>query len=287
VNATPPSPAGASPPPRLRLDLAYVGSGFHGWQIQPAHRTVQGELADLLSRLLQRPCQPTGAGRTDAGVHARGQVAHLDVRSAAEGLRVARALPKMVPDDVAVSAARPVSPAFDARLSATSRRYAYRLQLRRNIFDPYAFHVPWRLDRSAMDAACARLLGAHDFSSFCKAGSLKEDNTCRVDLCALEWSDQGGIFHVRADRFLHHMVRNLVGVLLEIGRGARRPEDLDGILAARDRRRAGMMAPARGLFLEEVAYPPELLDPAYLPADFNRWPAALAAEPRTCEGDEA
>lgn len=277
----------AGPAPRVRIDLAYVGSGFHGWQIQPDRRTVQGELADLLTRLLQRPAQPTGAGRTDAGVHARGQVAHLELAAAAEVIRVARALPKMVPDDIQVHAVTAVSPAFDARHSAIARRYAYRLQLRRNIFDPHAFHVRWRLDREAMHAACARLRGTHDFSSFCKAGSLKADNTCRVEVCGLEWTEQGGIFHVRADRFLHHMVRNLVGVLLEVGRGARQPEDLDRILAARDRRAAGMMAPAHGLFLEEVVYPPQLLDPRYVPAEVHRRPAAATEEPPTAEGDQA
>ncbi len=273
--------------PRVRIDLAYVGTGFHGWQIQPDRRTVQGELAGILTRLLQRPAQPTGAGRTDAGVHARGQVAHLELATAAEVLRVGRALPKMVPDDLQVLGVAAVSPAFDARHSAIARRYAYRLQWRRNIFDPHAFHVPWRVDRDAMDAACARLRGTHDFRSFCKTGSLKADNTCRVEVCGLEWTDRGGIFHVRADRFLHHMVRNLVGVLLEVGRGARRPEDLDRILAAGDRRAAGMMAPAHGLFLEEVVYPPQLLDPRYVPADAPRRPAAAAEEPPTAEGDQA
>jgi len=263
-------------PPRLRLDLAYVGTGFHGWQMQRDLRTVQGELARQLERLLFRACVPVGAGRTDAGVHARGQVAHVAVRDEREAARVAGALPHLVPDDVAVLAVRRVSPAFNARLSAVSRRYAYRIASRRNIFAPYAFQAPWRLDREAMAAVCPRLLGTHDFRSFCKTASLKADNRCRVDLCELEWDDDGGIFQIRADRFLHHMVRNLVGLLLEIGRGARRPDDVDRILAARDRRAAGMMAPAHGLFLEEVGYPEALLDPGYLPTDPSGRPPAVA-----------
>jgi tRNA pseudouridine38-40 synthase len=273
--------------PRVRLDLAYVGTAFHGWQIQPQLRTVQGELTARLSRLLQRPCQPVGAGRTDAGVHARGQVAHLDAAGAAEIPRIARALPKMAPDDIQILGVAPVSAAFDARLSATARRYAYRLRERRNIFDPYAFHVPWRLDRGAMDAACARIRGRHDFSSFCKTGSLKEDNTCEVDLCGLEWTDEGGILHIRADRFLHHMVRNLVGVLVEVGRGSRQPQDLPRILAARDRRAAGMMAPAHGLFLEEVLYPPELQDPGFDPTPPEPPPGTARGGPASAEGDQA
>jgi tRNA pseudouridine38-40 synthase len=271
--------------PRVRLDLAYVGAGFSGWQMQPDRRTVQGELADRLERLLGRDCRPVGAGRTDTGVHARGQVAHVVLQGAAEVLRVCRALPKLCQDDIQILAARAVSPAFDARRSATSRRYAYRLCLMRNLFDPFAFHVPWRLDRDAMNAACARVRGVHDFTSFCKAGSLKTDNHCHMDLCALEWDDNVGILHIRADRFLHHMVRNLVGVLVEVGRGRRQPADLDRILEARDRRQAGMTAPAHGLFLEEVTYPPALLDPGYLPPDPA--PVDPARPAAAAEGDEA
>ena len=259
-------------PPRVRLDLAYVGAGFHGWQVQPDLRTVQGELAAALERLLQRPVMPTGAGRTDTGVHARGQVAHVELRDQVEVRRVTGAVAKLMPPDIQIHDARPVSPAFNARLKATSRRYSYRLRWSRNIFDPHAFEVSWQLDREAMAAACRRFLGTHDCVSLCKAGSLKDDNTCRLDLCALEWSDGECIFRVRADRFLHHMVRNMVGLLLEIGRGARRPEDVDSILAARDRSAAGMMAPAHGLYLDEVTYPAELDDPGYLPPDYQPWP---------------
>lgn len=257
--------SGAGRVPRVRLILAYVGTGFSGWQMQPDRRTVQGELAERLERLLQRRCVPVGAGRTDTGVHARGQVAHVEVRSAAELLRVCRALPKLCPVDIQVLAAGAVSPAFNARLSATSRRYAYRLQLERNLFDPHAYHVPWRLDLAAMNAACAHLRGVHDFSSFCKQGSLQDDNHCHVDLCALERQPGGVILHIRADRFLHHMVRIAVGVLVDVGRGRLRPDDVAAIIAARDRRRAGPMAPAHGLFLEEVTYPPALLDPGHVP----------------------
>ncbi|MEZ4389231.1 MAG: hypothetical protein R3D98_16925 [Candidatus Krumholzibacteriia bacterium] len=158
-------------PPRVRLDLAYVGSGFHGWQIQPGLRTVQGELTAALTRLLQRPCQPVGAGRTDAGVHALGQVAHVELADGREVQRVLGAAAKLMPADIQVLQVREVSPAFNARLSARWRRYHYRMRWTRNIFDPHAFVVTWALDRTAMEAACGRLLGAHDFASFCKAGS--------------------------------------------------------------------------------------------------------------------
>ena len=271
--------------PRVRLDLAYVGLDFHGWQIQPGLRTVQGELASVLTRILERPCQPIGAGRTDTGVHARGQVAHVELLGAVEVARVCGALPRFEFDDLQVLQARPVSPAFDARYSATARRYTYRLHAARNIFDRHAFHTPWPLDRAAMELACSRLVGAHDFSSFCKTRSLKENNICRVDLCALEWDDQGGIFQVRANRFLHHMVRNLVGLLVEIGRGRRGADEIDAILAARDRCTASKMAPACGLCLEEVAYPEALLDPGHVPLDYIPRPSATTVQ--DAEGDEA
>jgi len=240
---------------RVRLDLAYVGTGFHGWQIQPGLRTVQGELAACLEALLGRPCRPTGAGRTDTGVHARGQVAHVTLATAAEVARIVRSLPRMAPADIHIHGAREVALEFDARLSATGRRYSYHLLWRRNLFRPFAFHVRWPLDAARIDRACAHLRGTHDFSSLCRTASLKDDNRCTVDLCELEWGDDGGIFHVRANRFLHNMVRNLVALLVDIGRGARDPDEIPEILAARDRARAAGRAPAHGLFLEEVTYP--------------------------------
>lgn len=263
---------------RIRIDLAYVGEDFYGWQMQPDRRSVQGDLAAMLERLVDRRCIPVGAGRTDAGVHARGQVAHVELANAAEVARVCGALSKLQPADIHITAVRPVSVAFNARHSATARRYAYRLKFERNIFDCCAFQVPRWLDQDAMNAACRFFKGDHDFSSFCKTGSLKENNHCAVDLCALEWSAEGGIFHIRANRFLHHMVRNLVGLLVEIGRDQRATHEVEAILAAQDRQAAGKMSPAHGLFLEEVYYPDELMDPDYLPPDYHDRPHKTADE---------
>jgi tRNA pseudouridine38-40 synthase len=250
---------------RLRLDLSYVGRDFHGWQIQPDARTVQGELRHCLTRLLGRDTVPVAAGRTDAGVHATGQVAHLTVATAEEVQRVARALPPMMPADIEVRRVRRVSPSFNARHSAVARRYSYRIVQVRDIFRPHAWYVHRPLDREAMDAAAAVLVGTHDFTSFCKAKSLKEDhNRCRIDHCAFDWAVDSAIFHIQANRFLHHMVRNLVGTLVEIGRHERDRDDIPDILAARRRSASGRMAPAQGLFLEEVFYPEQLLDPAYV-----------------------
>ncbi len=248
---------------RLRLDIAYVGREFHGWQIQPELRTVQGELRHYLTRLLGRDAIPVAAGRTDAGVHARGQVAHLTVRDEREVERVERALDRMCAGDLEVSRVRRVSPDFNARFSATARRYSYHLIQTRDIFRPHVWHVYRELDRAAMEQAVGHFLGRHDFATFCKASSRKENNECDVSLCTFEWSGDSAIFHVKANRFLHHMVRNLVGLLVEIGCGEWQPEQVPALLAAQNRSDIGRMAPAHGLFLEEVDYPDCCLDPAW------------------------
>lgn len=251
---------------RLRIDLAYVGRDFQGWQIQSEARTVQGELRNLVSRVLDRPVTPVGAGRTDTGVNARGQVAHVALRSIAECDRLMRALPGMVPGDIAITGIRRVSPSFNARISATARRYSYHLLLGRDIFRPYCWQLGRDLDRAAMDLASSQFLGVHDFTSFCKASSLKDDgNTCDVTLCAWSWEGDRAVFHVQANRFLHHMVRNFVGLLVEIGCGRHDPRDIPRILGARSRTAAGGMAPPQGLFLEEVTYPEQLLNPDWNP----------------------
>jgi tRNA pseudouridine38-40 synthase len=255
-------------PIRLRVDLAYVGTGFHGWQEQAAPlRTVQGELRVCLERLLGHGGGLTGAGRTDTGVHARGQVCHLTVRGPREANRVLRALAAVVPEDIEIEKVRRVSHHFNARYSATARRYSYHLQFQRDLFRPYAHYVPWTLDRSAMDQAAQQLLGRHDFTSFCKKTSLRRNNDCQIDVCRFDWRDDSAIFHVRANRFLHNMVRNMVGTLLDVGTGVRAPEAIASILTACDRSRAGRTAPARGLFLEEVIYPIECDDPDFRPSE--------------------
>jgi tRNA pseudouridine38-40 synthase len=273
---------------RLRVDLAYRGDGFCGWQRQQGGlRTVQGALEEAI-RQVGAACGPlVAAGRTDAGVHARGQVCHGDAATEADADRIIRALPGLVPADIRIVAIRPVSPAFDARFSALSRRYSYELLLRPDLFRPFAWPVTYRLDRAAMDAACRHLVGEHDFASFCKSASLRENNGCRVDLCAFDWRDDSAIFHVRADRFLHNMVRNLVGTLVEVGRSARRPEEVPRILAAKDRRQAGPTAPPNGLFLEEVVYPAALDDPDYRPRTSADAGPAPGAPDREAKGGGA
>ncbi|MCP4572307.1 MAG: tRNA pseudouridine(38-40) synthase TruA [bacterium] len=274
---------------RLMIDLAYAGEGFLGWQIQPRERTVQGELAAACSRLLGRPVVPVGAGRTDRGVHARGQVAHLSVRTEPEVERLQRALSGVLPDDMNVSRVRRVSPDFDARRGAESRHYSYSLFLGRDLFRAFCWQVDGPLDRAVMDRAADDLLGAHDCTSFCKTRSLRESgNVCEVDVCRFDWRDDSAIFHVRANRFLHHMVRNVVGTLVEVGRGLMPADAIPAILAARDRAQAGRMAPATGLFLEEVRYPAHLLDPAWRdPASPALGPSVDVPDDRHPEGESS
>lgn len=249
---------------RLRIDLAYQGRDFHGWQIQPSQRTVQGELRRQCTRLLGRESTPVGAGRTDAGVHARGQVAHVDVASQDEAQRLIGALPRLLPEDIQIKGIRRVSPHFNARFSATARRYGYHLFFGRDIFREHEWQVYFKLDRAAMDTAAAAFLGSHDFTSFCRTASLKDTgNECEVDLCAFEWQERSAIFQVRANRFLHHMVRIMVGTLVEIGQGSRPIGSVGSTLAALDRSQAGRMAPPQGLFLEEVYYPEIIMEPEW------------------------
>ncbi len=247
---------------RVRLDIAYHGTRFHGWQIQPELRTVQGVLRHEVTRLLGYRVTPVGAGRTDAGVHAHGQVAHLNVKNRQEFERLERVLHRVMPADIEVCGVRLVAPDFNARFSATARRYVYQILQGKDVFRPDCWQVYFALDRAAMDEAVAHLRGRHDFSSFCKTTSLKDDgNFCEVDLCRFEWSSRGAMFEIRANRFLHHMVRTIVGTLVEIGRGMRPAIDMSVVLAACDRSAAGRMAPACGLFLEEVTYPGHLMVP--------------------------
>lgn len=248
----------------VRIDLAYDGAAFHGWQIQPGLRTVQGVVGAEVGRLLGRGVVPGGAGRTDTGVHALGQTAHVDGLSEDEAERLVRVLPRMGPEDVEILRVRRVSPEFDARFSALWRRYEYRLACRRDLFRRGSeWQIDGVLDREAMDAAAAHLHGRHDYRSFCKTSSWKEDNRCTVHEAGFAWTEGGAVFHVRADRFLHHMVRTMVGTLIEVGDGRRRPDSIPDVLAALDRGAAGTMAPPQGLYLAEVGYPDELMDPEH------------------------
>jgi tRNA pseudouridine38-40 synthase len=256
---------------RLRLDLAYDGTDFHGWATQPGLRTVRGLLEAALAQVLRVEAAPvTCAGRTDTGVHARGQVVHVDVapdvlaasagRSTVEPTEaLLRRLNGVLPADVRVRGLREVPEAFDARFSAVWRRYAYRIADHPALADPLVRRAvlarPRRLDLDAMNAAASGLTGEHDFAAFCKR---REGATTVRTLLDLSWGrDPEGlaVATVRADAFCHHMVRALVGALVAVGEGRRPPPWAADVLAAGVRDAAVTVVPAHGLTLEEVGYP--------------------------------
>jgi tRNA pseudouridine38-40 synthase len=245
-------------PVRLRIDLAYDGTDFYGWAAQPALRTVEGELAAALATVLRVPSlDVTCAGRTDAGVHARGQVVHCDADDPPDQL--VRRLNGVLPRDVRVRRVAEAPEGFDARFSALWRRYAYRVADTPEVLDPLqrrqVLAWPRPLDLGAMNDASAALVGLHDFASFCKQ---REGATTIRTLHELTWGrDATGlaVATVRADAFCHSMVRSLVGCLLAIGEGRRPPEWAAEVLEAGARDSAVAVVHAHGLTLEEVAYP--------------------------------
>ena len=248
---------------RVRLDLAYDGTDFLGWAQQPGRRTVQGVLEDALGVLTRTEPPRVGvAGRTDAGVHARGQVAHVDLPPpVAEDPLLLRRLNGLLPGDVRVRRAGPAPAGFDARFSALSRTYRYRVADRPSCVDPLRRHdvLTWTrpLDLGAMRAATTGLLGEHDFAAFCKR---REGATTIRRLLELDWTrgDAGLlVMTVRADAFCHSMVRSLVGSMLAVWEG-RRAADWPGSLVALDRRADDVaVAPPHALVLERVDYPPD------------------------------
>ncbi|HSE10549.1 MAG TPA: tRNA pseudouridine(38-40) synthase TruA [Nocardioidaceae bacterium] len=256
---------------RLRLDLAYDGTDFHGWAGQPGLRTVQGTLEAALAQILRIESAPvTCAGRTDTGVHARGQVVHLDVESdvlassagrsprpPAEALL--RRLNGVLPDDVRVHRVTEAAEGFDARFSAVWRRYAYRIADAPALVDPLTrrWVLSWgrELDVGAMNEAAASLRGEHDFAAFCKK---REGATTIRTLQELSWTrdEQGlAVATVRADAFCHNMVRALVGAMIAVGEGRREPAWASDVLRRGERDPRVTVVHAHGLTLEEVGYP--------------------------------
>jgi tRNA pseudouridine38-40 synthase len=244
---------------RLRLDLAYDGAGFHGWATQPGLRTVQGEIETAIATVLRLddPAPLTCAGRTDTGVHARGQVVHVDLDDADPDV-LARRLRRILPPDISLLRIAEAPTGFDARFSALERRYVYRLADRPGA-DPlargYVVEWPRQLDVEAMNAAAAPLLGEHDFAAFCRkrAGA----TTVRIlrELSATRSANGLVETTVRADAFCHSMVRALMGALVAVGDGRHEPSWAGEVLATRARDSRVKVMPAHGLVLEEVVYP--------------------------------
>jgi tRNA pseudouridine38-40 synthase len=250
-----------------KLVLAYDGTDFHGWQVQPGLITIQGELAAAIERVCGERTLPQGSGRTDAGVHALAQVASIALQSRIPPPNLHRALNRTLPASIRVLEAAHAPHGFHARHSAISKQYEYRIY-RGEICPPhlarYVFAMPQPLDLAGMQQAAALVVGTHDFSSFAasdpdrasRMAANPEIDNIRT-LTHSGWHEDGDllIYTVRGNGFLHHMVRNLAGTFLEVGRGRRNAADLPELLACCNRMAAGATAPARGLFLHSVIYP--------------------------------
>jgi tRNA pseudouridine38-40 synthase len=252
----------------LQLILSYDGADFAGWQVQPGQTTVQGALASAIGRLSAENVLPQGSGRTDAGVHALAQVASFQTASAIPAENWVRALNDILPPAIRVLEATEAAPEFHARKSARAKTYRYRIY-RGAICPPflarYVWHYPYPLEESAMIAAAGVVVGEHDFTSFAAVDPERvermaaEENTHTTNIRTIfssVWAREGDelIYTVRGSGFLHHMVRNLVGTFMLMGKGTLSLQDLRRILEARERNAAGPTAPASGLYLVGVEY---------------------------------
>jgi len=247
----------------IKLVLAYDGTDFSGWQVQPQSATIQGTLASAIGRLTREKVLPQGSGRTDAGVHALGQVATFETESSIPAENFVKALNDILPSSIRVLHAAEAPVGFHARKSAQAKTYRYRIY--RGVVCPpilarYVWHYPYPLDEIAMSAAAGALVGEHDFTSFAavdpERGADERELSNVRQLFSSVWQRQEDemVYTVRGDGFLHHMVRNLVGTFILIGKGTLKPEDMKRILDARDRSSAGATAPPSGLFLVNVEY---------------------------------
>ena len=263
--------------PNWKLTLAYDGTAFHGWQVQPGLATIQGELHAALARLLggaEAVPLPQGSGRTDTGVHALGQVASFTLEAPIPSENLKRALNRTLPAAIRVLEARVVPDGFHARHSAQAKTYEYRIfrgELCSPFLTPYVHVCRWPLNMGDLHQAACDVEGEHDFISLAasdpdqqtrdEAGEAIVRSTVRT-IFSSNWQEQDGdllVYRVRGNGFLHHMVRNLVGTMLEIGRGQFPAGSMSAILAARSRSAAGPTAPAKGLFLHSVEYPEDFL----------------------------
>lgn len=245
-----------SDPRAIRLTVAYDGTDFHGWQRQPGLRTVQGELERVLAGVLEvEAVKLGGAGRTDAGVHARGQVASFLTTTHLPAHAIGALAQRALSADIRIVRAVEAPAGFHARHSAIARRYVYRLLDREDVlFSRVAWHPPRRVDGEGLERSVRPLVGLHDCSSFEASGSSEVDPRCRIDVACWRRWEAGWVFEVRANHFLYHMVRNIVGTSLMLSRHPDAEARMRGILESRDRARAAGTAAARGLCLEEVTY---------------------------------
>jgi tRNA pseudouridine38-40 synthase len=241
----------------FKLTIAYDGTDFHGWQIQSNKPTIQGEIVDVLRRITQENVQLHGAGRTDAGVHALGQVASFRTQSALSAAEFHRALNAILPAAIRIVGAEEVGPDFHARWSALAKTYRYRMYRGKVVPPPlwrYVLHYPFPLDEDAMRVAASRYVGPHDFASFAASTGSEDDDKERSTIREIYSSELARsedneelVFTVRGRSFLRYMVRKMVGTLLDVGRGKLTPDDIQRLYQLRDRSKSGPTVPPQGL----------------------------------------
>lgn len=253
--------------PHFKLTLAYDGTPYHGWQIQPGLVTVQGTLADAIHRITSERVLPQGSGRTDTGVHALGQVASVTLAAPVPADRLHRALNHCLSNSIRVLAVDEVPAGFHARHSAVSKTYEYRIFPAHDpnvicppTLAPFVWPCPWPLALDALHRAAQQATGTHDFTAFAAAPASPEDAPATYvrTITYSQWHTDGEliVYRVAANGFLHHMVRNLVGTFVQCGAGRRDPGSISALLASRNRALCGPTAPPTGLFLVSVDYPP-------------------------------
>ena len=246
----------------FKLTIAYDGTNFHGWQFQNNKPTIQGEIVSVLRKLTQEKIQLYGAGRTDAGVHALGQVGSFRTQSALSAAEFQRALNALLPSDIRIVGAEETGPDFNARWSARGKVYRYRIY-RGKVVPPflwrYVLHYPFPLDEEAMHDAAARFVGAHDFTAFAASTGSEDDDKERnmvreIFSTELNRCEEGEElwFTVHGQSFLRYMVRKMVGTLLDVGRGKLTPGDVDALYEMKDRSKSGPTVPPQGLFMVSV-----------------------------------
>jgi tRNA pseudouridine38-40 synthase len=243
---------------RYKCIISYDGSEFSGYQVQPKKRTVQSQIEAALAKMHKDVnVKISASGRTDAGVHARGQVIHFDSPLPLTEEKWEIALNSMLPEDISILCVEKADSDFHARFDASGKEYRYFLyqSLKRDPFQRnYAFHYPFPLNIEAMNEACSYLLGTHDFSSFCSARTEVADKVRTIETIEISQEEELLSFRFVGNGFLYNMVRILVGTIVEVGSGKRKPEDIVEILEKKDRRYAGKTAPAQGLYLWKVFY---------------------------------
>jgi tRNA pseudouridine38-40 synthase len=243
---------------RMKVTVAYDGTDFAGYQIQPSGRTVQGTIQSVLGKMHKgQPIPISASGRTDAGVHAMGQVFHFDTNLTIPDSAWAKALNAMLPDDILIKRVEETDASFHSRFSATSKEYHYKLYTAKqpDVFKRnHAWYYPYPLSIEDMKMACEHLIGTHDFTSFSSSRSEVADKTRTIYELSIEENGEELAFKIKGSGFLYNMVRIIVGTLIEVGQGKRTPDEISLILAALDRTAAGKTAPAHGLYLYEVKY---------------------------------